>query len=148
MLSRFHAITRPKAGEEGGRKIRAIIFTLSLSLFFHRSSSQFRFLTRENRIDILFIYLFYCHIFLRRIYILLERKDLLPSMKWPRVIDRLSYRGLYYISRILFFCSRRLPVRGQIARVVRELKIHKRKLQVNKRKAGSTRRFDQRLIFA
>lgn len=59
-----------------------------------------------------------------------------------------SYRSIIVSRIVLFFCSRRLPVRGQIARVVRELKIHKRKLQVNKRKAGSTRRFDQRLIFA
>lgn len=143
MLSRFHAITRPKAGEEGGRKIRAIIFTLSLSLFFSIAVVASFVFSRENRIDILFIYLFYCHIFLRRIYILFRAKG---SSSLDEMAS--SYRSIIVSRIILFFCSRRLPVRGQIARVVRELKIHKRKLQVNKRKAGSTRRFDQRLIFA
>lgn len=107
MLSRFHAITRPKAGEEGGRKIRAIIFTLSLSLFFHRSSSQFRFLTRENRIDILFIYLFYCHIFLRRIYILLERKDLLPSSYRSIIVSTIVLlRDYFFVHDVYPFVAR------------------------------------------
>lgn len=146
MLSRFHAITRPKAGEEGGRKIRAIIFTLSLSLFFSIAVVASFVFSREKIESIFYLFIYFIAVFFSYdvFYLYFIRA------KGSSHLDEMasSYRSIIVSRIVLFFCSRRLPVRGQIARVVRELKIHKRKLQVNKRKAGSTRRFDQRLIFA
>lgn len=72
MPRRFHAITRPKEGEGKGRREENTsddFFFLSLSFFsFHRGSRQFRFLTGENRIGILFIFYYHILTFLRYIY--------------------------------------------------------------------------------
>lgn len=63
MLSRFHAITRPKAGEEGGRKIRAIIFTLSLSLFFSIAVVASFVFSREKIEPIFYLFIYFIAVF-------------------------------------------------------------------------------------
>lgn len=68
MLSRFHAITRPKAGEEGGRKIRAIIFTLSLSLFSIAVVASFVF-SREKIESIFYLFIYFIAIFSYDVFI-------------------------------------------------------------------------------
>lgn len=71
MPRRFHAITRPKEGEgkAGGKYERRFLFFFPLFFFsFHRGSRQFRFLTGENRIGILFIFYYHILTFLRYIY--------------------------------------------------------------------------------
>lgn len=68
MLSRFHAITRPKAGEEGGRKIRAIIFTLSLSLFSIAVVASFVF-SREKIEPIFYLFIYFIATFSYDVFI-------------------------------------------------------------------------------